>query len=461
MDRTPAQDHLPPSPAADTDVEVWDPDEHPVAVRHRTFKTRLTASVPGAVAGAFLICAMAFGATMQTTSAPGSGSAGDHAAKAAAGGDGGAPVLGANQAEQGRPGGDEPDARPAEDDVVPDWETPGADVPDTEPAPDPVAQAIALGLGLGDGGRVRLEWGACNVDAFTAWKIVRSTDDGATFPLGEHDSLIGVIETQGTHAYTDAGAPHGKKLWYAVFGLAGDGDARHVVCESAVRSIETPAESKPDPKPEPKPDPKPEPKPDGLGLTLAVKEGAISIDFTECTVDGADTYKVVRSSNESVSWPLGEGDTLIAAIGMDGKTATMDEHAPAGKKAWYRVFCVRHTADGYKVLTSSPVRSITAPAKDPAPEPKHMGIEVSLDGGHVVIHWTACGGEAFSHYRIVRMSGDTTKVIAEIENADTTTWVDETVEAGGTYKYMVQSKGLIEGSYVLLGSTDWAAVTVD
>ncbi len=90
-----------------------------------------------------------------------------------------------------------------------------------------------------------------------------------------------------------------------------------------------------------------------------------------------------------------------------------------------------------------------------------MGIEVSVDGGHVVIHWTACGGEQFSHYRVVRMSGDTTKVVAEIENADTTTWVDETVEGGATYKYMVQSKGLIEGSYVLLGSTDWAAVTVD
>jgi hypothetical protein len=166
-------------------------------------------------------------------------------------------------------------------------------------------------------------------------------------------------------------------------------------------------------------------------------------------------------SDETVKWPAGDNDTLVAAIEVGGKTAAWDEHAPAGKKAWYRVFCVRHTEDGYKVLTSSAAKSITAPAEKPAPEPKSMWIDVAVDGGHVVVTWEACGGDQFSHYRILRKTGEGTTVVAEIENAGSTTWVDESVEVGGTYKYLVQSKGKIEGSWVLLGSTDWAVVTVE
>ena len=90
-----------------------------------------------------------------------------------------------------------------------------------------------------------------------------------------------------------------------------------------------------------------------------------------------------------------------------------------------------------------------------------MWIEVNVEGGNVVVHWEACGGESFSHYRIVRKVDGVSSVVAEIENAGVTTWVDDSVEAGKTYKYLVQSKGVIDGSYVLLGSTDYAAVTVE
>ena len=362
MKRTPDQDHLPPSPAPAADVEIWDPDAtaQTAPTHPRTFRTRtrLTASVPGAVAGAFLVCALAFGATLQATGGSAPGAGGERAAM--------------NETEQGQPDYGQPDSGQPEDDVIPDWEKPDYnDRPDgeheTEPMPDP--------------------------------------------------------------------------------------------------KPEPKPDPKPKPKPEPKPDPKPEPKPDPkpavLGLTVAVKDGGVYIDFSECKVDGAEVYKVVRSTDETVKWPAGDNDTLIAAIGMGDKTAAWDKHAPAGKKAWYRVFCVRHTDAGYKVLNSSAVRGIKAPAADPAPEPKHMGIEVAVDGAHVVIAWDGCGSEQFSHYRILRRTGDSTVVVKEIEDAGTTTWVDESVEAGVTYKYMVQAKGKVDGSYVLLGSTDWAAVTVD
>jgi hypothetical protein len=456
MKRTPKNDLLPVEPDVEAGIEVFEPvDGNPAQpTRPLGFRSRLTASVPGAVAGVFLVCALAFGATLQATGSPGSDSDGTPAGKTADGTSvGAAPLAYHGEYDKDEPvdGEDPGDAKPG-DDKTPDGET-----PETKPVPAPESRAIDLALALGDGGRVRLDWGVCAVDGFVAWKLVRSTDSAATFPLGAHDTLIAAIEDQGRTAYTDTSAPQGKKLWYAVVGLAGEGDARVVACVSAPRAIQTPA-----PKPAPKPTVKPAPTaPPALGLTLAVKEGAIFIDFSECKVDGAEYYKVVRSTDSTVKWPAGENDTLVAAVGMDGKTAAWDKGAPSGKKAWYRVFCVRHTEEGYKVLASSAVRGITAPVKDPAPEPKAMWIEVTTDGGHAVVHWEACGGEQFSHYRILRKTAEGSSVVAEIADAGVTTWVDESVAAGGTYKYLVQAKGVIEGSYVLLGSTDWAYLTVE
>lgn len=466
MKRTPNHDQLPVEADVEADVELWEPaelDDHVRPTGRRGYRGRLTASVPGAVVGVFLVCALAFGASFGATGARGPDSdattAGDTSDGKTAG-DAPLPYHGEDGTDpepDGAPDGDPTggDGEPGDDGVRGDEEAPDGEKPDTEPAPVPEVHAIDLAVALRDGGRVRLEWGACDVDGFAVWKIVRSTDAGASFPLGERDTLIAALEAQATATYTDTSAPKGKKLWYAVVGLAGDGEARHVACASPSRAIVTP-----EPPPLPKPDEEPT-SPPALGLTLAVKEGVIYIDFTECKVAGADYYKVVRSSDSTVKWPAGSNDTVVAAVEIGGKTAAWDKGAPAGKKAWYRVFCVNKTEDGYKVVNSSPVRGIVAPAEKPAPEPKAMWIEVTVEGGHVVVHWEGCGGDLFSHYRILRKTGDSTAVVAEIENAGTTTWVDESVEVGGTYKYLVQAKGTIEGSWVLLGSTDWAAVTLE
>jgi hypothetical protein len=455
MKRTPNPDQLTPAPAPEADFEVWEPDEHDRVrpARARSHRSRLTASVPGAVAGVLLVAALAFGATLGATGSQDIDPDGATAGETTDGKMAGDAPLG----DRGHDDKGGPDGSPTGDDgTVGDDGAPAGEKPATEPAPGSEPQAIDLRVELGDGGRVRLDWGACDVDGFAAWKVVRSTDAGATWPLGSRDTLIAALEDQGKTAFTDISAPKGKKLWYAVVGLAGGGEALHVACASPTRAIQTPA-----PPPAPKPAEKPaSTTPPALGLTLAVKEDAIFIDFTECKVEGADYYKVVRSSDSTVKWPAGGGDTVVAAVEIGGKTAAWDKGAPAGKKAWYRVFCVRHTEDGYKVPNSSAVRAITAPAEKPAPEPSSMWIDVAVDGGDVVVKWEACDEEQFSHYRILRKTGEGTTVVAEIENAGTTTWVDDSVEAGGTYKYLVQSKGKIEGSWVLLGSTDWAVVTV-
>jgi len=229
---------------------------------------------------------------------------------------------------------------------------------------------------------------------------------------------------------------------------------------------------KPDPEPtrKPKPTEKPDPKPTkqpALDLALAVKEGVIQIKWSTCEADGAEYYKVVRSSDSTVKWPLGDGDDLIAVVEIGGTPKAQDEKAPAGKKAWYRVFCVRSTDAGYKILAASETGSIVAPADDPEPTPKPtpepyaMWMEAGQDGGAVHLSWEACESDGFSHYRILRKSDGGTDVIAEVDDRATTSYVDDAVEPGVTYKYAVQAKAKIGGQWVLLGTTEWVAVTVE
>lgn len=229
---------------------------------------------------------------------------------------------------------------------------------------------------------------------------------------------------------------------------------------------------RPEPKATPRPTEKPEPKPTAkpvLSLSLAIKEGAVFIDWGSCEVDGAHVYKVVRSTDSTIKWPAGESDKLIAAVEVGGSTKAWDEHAAPGKKAWYRVFCLRHTEDGYRVLAASAAKAIVAPDEpeptpkptpEPQPEPTALWIEAGVDGGHVVLTWEACDSDGFSHYRILRKTGDDAQVIAEIENASTTSYVDDGLEPG-TYHYAVQAKGHAGDDWVLLGATEWATVTVE
>lgn len=225
--------------------------------------------------------------------------------------------------------------------------------------------------------------------------------------------------------------------------------------------------ARPTEKPVDKPDatPKPTDKP-VMSLSLAIKEGAVFIDWSSCPVGGGDYYKVVRSKDKTVTWPAGAGDEVVAVTEVGGATKAWDEHAPAGKSAWYRVFCVRATEDGYKVLGATATKSIEAPGepaptKTPAPTPYAMWIEAGSEAGVVTIHWESCGSEGFSHYRILRKVDGAASLRAEIESAATTTFVDDDVEVGVTYHYLVQAKGQVSGTWVLLGTTSWTGVTVE
>jgi len=90
-----------------------------------------------------------------------------------------------------------------------------------------------------------------------------------------------------------------------------------------------------------------------------------------------------------------------------------------------------------------------------------MWIGASASGGNATVTWQALGGESFSHYRILRKTDGDAQVIAEVEDASITSYDDDAVDVGQTYAYAVQAKGHIGDDWFLLGSTEWATVTVE
>lgn len=223
----------------------------------------------------------------------------------------------------------------------------------------------------------------------------------------------------------------------------------------------------PEPKPAQKATPKPTVKPaandaGSLGLSLAVKETKVVIDFTACTAAKAEYYKVVRSTDSTVTWPAGKNDSGIAAIGIGDVTKAWDGGAPSGTKVWYRVFCVRHGDDGYVVLAASPAKSITAPDVPAAPQPSAMWVSATSADGTVTLTWEPSGTDGFKLYKVLRKADDGTKsVVAELTSVDATTFVDAGVEVGRTYHYQVTAFAWWHDQKIVAGATDWVSVAVE
>jgi hypothetical protein len=223
-----------------------------------------------------------------------------------------------------------------------------------------------------------------------------------------------------------------------------------------------------DPNKDPDPTHKPKPHPELLGLRLSNVGDGVKVDWTVCHRRGFDVYKVVRSTDEKVTWPLGDNDTLVAVIHNRYRTEMVDPGAPVGVKVWYRVFCVDKTADGYKVLGSTRAKSIVR-AETPAPKPCDMSLEANVTDGGVVLDWGACSSDAFHWYKVVRSHRenpsyvpwtDGSQLIGIIENPGTTHFTDTKVESGQTWFYRIQAVGYSDGKKVLLGQTSAIEVTI-
>jgi hypothetical protein len=234
---------------------------------------------------------------------------------------------------------------------------------------------------------------------------------------------------------------------------------------------EEPKHEEPAPTEKPyEPDPTKPPQETGtLGLEAWTKEGHVKLAWSKYGGDGFEYYKVVRSKDATVKWPLGEGDELVGVIG-DRFSPWFADSAPCGTEWHYRVFAVRHTEDGYKVLAASNVAGAYLACDEPPADPVKLAFEVKQVDGGVKLTWEQCSSGDFVAYKVVRSKvhdnptfplNDGTQLIAVFENHEVTAFKDTDVAAGQTWTYRVYSMARNgDGGWVVLGLTAARTITV-
>jgi hypothetical protein len=230
---------------------------------------------------------------------------------------------------------------------------------------------------------------------------------------------------------------------------------------------------KPESTPKPKPTPKPSAKPATIQLTVTIKEGHPYAAWSACEGIDFAYYKLLRSTDATVTWPAGDNDKVVAAVQAGSKTRASDSSAPGGKKLWYRVFCVGASS---AALRSSGAVSVQTPVEQP-PTACSISLTVSLtdqtlvatngDGSGVTLDWTACASADLAYYKVVRSSGsnpsylpwaDGSVVVAVVGPDGATAFIDH--PGVGTWHYRVQAICTADGGKTLLGQTGVASVTV-
>jgi hypothetical protein len=241
---------------------------------------------------------------------------------------------------------------------------------------------------------------------------------------------------------------------------------------------EQPPAEKPKPEQQPQPDkPKP-PAPSGpMQLQAAPGIGKVKLTWSAYAGSGFGYYKVVRSTDATVSWPMGAGDTLVGAI-TDPSATWFKDFPPCGTQFFYAVFAVSG-GDHQNLASSNTVAGTaqceTPPKPDPTPEPPShpdpspMAFSVSLVDGGVHLDWAECGGTGFTGYVVVRSMTNPdptwplnagTELVATIASAGNSAMVDLNVTTGQTWTYRVYSIGADGSGSFVLGFTAAMSVTV-
>jgi hypothetical protein len=265
------------------------------------------------------------------------------------------------------------------------------------------------------------------------------------------------------------------------------------------------ATPKPDQNTQPGATPKPEkpkytpPPPTGdvtaLNLEAASFTGKVKLTWSKYQGEGFSYYKVVRSTDATVSWPTGPGDTLIH-WSHDKYENFFKDYPPCGTTFFYRVFAVTSGSSGYQVLAASNAVQGTAgcdgqtPAPTPTPAPPTpapptpapptpapptpappapMALSVALVDGGVDVDWAPCSTAGFTGYQVVRSMTNPdpwyplnagTELVASIGNANISSLVDTNVSTGQTWTYRVVCMANTGNGAFMAGFTAAVSVTI-
>ena len=343
------------------------------------FRRTLTGSTINALAGLLMIGAIAFGSTVirpmtvrhepeattsaqadEGTTAGHDGSSADEP-KADDGFAPGSETTGSDEEHSGSssedvpdPKGYEPPAVEPKDEPTPEPKPEPKAEPKTEPKEEPTpepAPSTELHLAAGfnaDLGKIVVEWSAFG-GSLEQYKLVRSGDATATWPLGDGDSLADVVGPDGARRFVDGDVPCGTELHYRVFAVKASGDGYAVVAASNVDGGTRTCEQ-----------PTPPAEPASMGLDLVQTADGVQLTWGQCSSEQFKAYKVVRSAtNESPTYPLNDGSELIGAVDNHEVTTFTDTNVEAGQTWHYRVLCMGQSADGWYVLGRTDAKALT------------------------------------------------------------------------------------------------------
>jgi hypothetical protein len=240
--------------------------------------------------------------------------------------------------------GEEPPSAPPADEPKDEPTDEPKDKPASEPAP-----SSDLGLEAFvnfDLGKIVVEWSAFTGD-FEKYKLVRSSDSNATWPLGDGDQLVGVIGPDGGTRFVDTSAPCNTELHYRVFAVRHSGEGYLVLASSNVDGVLRECSDAP-------------PEPTALGFELARTPDGVKLSWEACGSETFVAYKIVRSAtNANPTYPLNDGTELIGVIGDHTTTMFVDTNVEVGQTWTYRVLSMGQNGDGWYVLGLTAALSIT------------------------------------------------------------------------------------------------------
>jgi hypothetical protein len=260
--------------------------------------------------------------------------------------------VAACQDEQGNPvpcdGEFPPNEPPVETPAETPVEEPKDPPSDNPPSEPPASGDLTLGAGFNaDLGKVVVEWSVYSGD-FQKYKLVRSTDGEATWPLGPGDQLVDVVAAGGDRRYVDGDAPCNTAFYYRAFAVVHVGDGYNVLASS---NVGTATRVCSDPTPV---------EPSAMGFGVVQAADGVHLTWDACGSDAFAAYKVVRSAtNPNPMYPLNDGTELLVYFHDQGTTQFTDSNVEVGQTWTYRVLCMGHNGSGYYALGLTDAMTLT------------------------------------------------------------------------------------------------------
>lgn len=206
-----------------------------------------------------------------------------------------------------------------------------------------------------------------------------------------------------------------------------------------------------------------------IHLEADAAPGTVRLSWTSCAPDGFAWWKVVRSRDARVTWPLEDDDRLVLASDDPARTSAKDADAPEGRTLAYRVFALVDGPDGWTVACASNTVKVAVPEATPSPDPTpdRLELAITLKEGTPRLTWSACTNDRFDYYKVVASpdeqvrwpAGDNDSLRAAIGDPGETSYWDTDVPAGKTIYYRVFCVQATDAGYITLASSVVKAIT--